>query len=441
MKSKDVEIAMPPATPEHMSRETVRRFVNAVNKKQKAEALHGALYAERELRAIGRLHTAYVGQRSEYDWTKYIVYLYPNPAWDLPLPYFTGFGIDHYSRVKRGFATALFPSRRAIVRLYKRCVLPKYMWLPPQLAADFGVFGTEEIAVIDNAMDLTANSSISMFLSLGVIVLRVPPYRGDLKGTIERDLRTTESQFVSALPGYRPYIKNSRSPEAKAHDARARREAKLTVAEYEERLASYCNEANLAPHPTLRAPRMRVWEDGVARYPTLLPTGRIQLRTTFALTIETSLTRMGVVANGLQYQSQALHEKFLTWRGGKVRVKQDPDDIRSVLVYTNDQNEPIEAHYVTHQLHGPTSLELLKVQLEIARTLQGEPPEKLAVVLPELLERVNRGEHEEVGIHQAVAADMATRPHTSLTPPAAQGIAVPPPGSVYEDLDASRLDS
>lgn len=415
---------VPPISREQVSQETIRKLCRAADKRGIAEAMYGPLYAEQHVRAIGRLHSFYPGQRTEFDYTKYTVFLYPNADWNLPLPFYTGYGVDHQSRVIKGTACTLTPTRSSIVRLYRRCVLPKSLWLPPNLlslAQDWDVFGSEEFAVVDNAMDLTSDSTVLMFLSLGAIVLRCPPLRGDMKGTVERTQYTEETTWISGLDGYCPRTKNPLSPEAKELRSKAIRKARHTVADYERMCAEEACEFNHAPHPDLKARRIDVWRDGLVNYPVLLPVGPMQMRTTFALHLVATLTREGVVANELQYNSPALHSLYRKY-SGKVRVKQDPDDVRTVLVYADLEREPIEAFLTSHVVHQKVSLEMLKATL-VSRNTAGMSPENLALLFPELMNRVLSGEDsstpaaaqaaavEDVATTMAPAADVTNATH------------------------------
>ncbi len=217
--------------------------------------------------------------------------------------YYTGFGIDHESTVIKGFTCTVDPSARDAVRLYRNCALPAPLWLPQHLrtkAHHWDVFGIDRISVIDNAMDLTANSVVLMYLVLGVILLRMPPRRGDLKGLVERTQSSKQSGYISTLPGYvsQKHMGSKKfggfDPRYKKVRDRAKAKANLTVADYEAKLLETTLDYNHAKHPQLRKPRIEVWRDGQELAPLVLPTGNLQIRSVYALTYETSLTREGV---------------------------------------------------------------------------------------------------------------------------------------------------
>ncbi|WP_305807240.1 hypothetical protein, partial [Stenotrophomonas sp. YIM B06876] len=116
------------------SKEFVRQLLKAHDKFDQKKTLLGHLFAVQDVRAITKLHTWYPGQRVEFDFTKYGVFLYPNSNWNQPELYFDGLGVDHTSGVIGSFVTTTSPTSRDIVRLYKRYVMPKSTWLPPSLS-------------------------------------------------------------------------------------------------------------------------------------------------------------------------------------------------------------------------------------------------------------------------------------------------------------------
>lgn len=166
--------------PDNPSLETIRQLLARTDKFEKKVALLGRRYAIQTVRPIGSLHTYYPGQRTELDYTKFGLYLYPTEHWNEPQLYFSGFGIDHCSAVCKGYTITTAPAARDAIRLYRNCVLPKSLWLPDTLkskANAWDVFGIEEVIAIDNGMDLIADAAIMVFIYHGVIVLRIPPKR------------------------------------------------------------------------------------------------------------------------------------------------------------------------------------------------------------------------------------------------------------------------
>lgn len=361
--------------PRSISLELVRQHQRQLNKYRITSALLGERYATQHLREIGRLHTPFSGQRTELDYTRYSIFLYPTKEWDVPVTFHLGIGVDHHSKVIKGYVITSAPSAYETVRLYKCCVLPKHLILPKHLhglAQHFDVFGTEDIVAVDNGADLVAHRVMLMFMTLGVGVLRMPPARGDLKGTVERTLYSLETMFIESYPGYVSRAYNGFDTKYTRLRERAMKGAKLTVAEFEERFVKAIVEYNHQDHPDFKKPRIQVWRDAQDVAPVLLPTGLLQLRSTFALTYEVKLTREGVQVENMKFNSSELREAHLR-NDRKVHVKLDPDDIRQVLVFVPQRDEPIEAHLQDEVLHQKVSLELWSLVMKKLKEQSAKP--------------------------------------------------------------------
>lgn len=374
--------------PSTLSYEFVRTALDRIDKFDKRAALLGHLFATQSVREITRMHTIYSAHRSEYDYTKFVIWLYPNNNWNEPVLYSDGLGIDHHSGVIKGACLAQSPSARDTLRLFRNCVLPKSLTLPPSLqmyAQRWDVFGLERISAVDNGMELIANAVILVFMACGVILLRMPPMRGDFKGGIERTIDTVESEFVSSLPGYVPRQEKGLNPRYARIRAMAMKRAKLTVEEYVELRTKYIVEFNHAKHPRLKIPRIQVWRNGQEQAPAILPTGAVQLKCLFAMTYEVTLTREGVTVDNLKYNSPELAIAYRL-HTGKVLVKLDPDDVRSVYVLVPKFDAPIQATCTTFQFQHALPQEMWSVLMKRICMQYPSAPERdeISYVLPDV---------------------------------------------------------
>lgn len=346
--------------------ETYRQLLSNADKFEKAVQLLGKRFAIQNVREIGRLHTYYPGQRTELDYTKYGLFLYPTASWNEPQLYFTGFGVDHWSKASKGFTVTTAPSARDAIRLYRNCVLPKSFWLPDSRLSrsnEWDVFGLEDLIAIDNGMDLVARAAILVMIQFGAIILRMPPKRGDLKGSIERFNGAEEQIFISTLPGYISRAFIGLDEKYSKVRAKAKANATLTVKEYIEKQVDRQIERNNEHHPLLKKRRIQLWRDGQEHAPLLLPTGQDQLKTSFAETYVATLTRQGVIADSRWYNSDPLHQKYRIYNG-RVTVKIDADDIRSAIVIFPDENIHIEAHLTNFDFDYPVTAELYNIVLK-----------------------------------------------------------------------------
>ena len=243
----------------------------------------------------------------------------------------------------------------------------------------------ERIAAVDNGMELIAQGAILVYMTCGIIVLRMPPLSGDYKGTVERTNDTIESQFTQTLAGYIPRQERGMNPRYNRMRAIAKSKASLLVDEYVTRRTNHFMEFNDSKHPRLPISRIQVYRNGLIQAPPILPTGVLQIKSLFALTFEVTLTREGVTVDNLKYNSAALHQVFKIYTG-KVFVKLDVDDIRQVLVLVPQIDEPIVANCTTFQFQNPMPQEMWGVLL---KRIESKYPgaierEEISYVLPDV---------------------------------------------------------
>ena len=96
--------------PGNPSLETIRWYLARTDKLEHKVALLGERYAIQAVRPIGSLHTHYPGQRSELDYTKFGLYLYPTEHSNEPQLFFIGVGLDHSSAVCKGCTITTAPA-------------------------------------------------------------------------------------------------------------------------------------------------------------------------------------------------------------------------------------------------------------------------------------------------------------------------------------------
>jgi hypothetical protein len=359
-----------------VSYEYIRKAREKLDKFDLACLSVGYRFADQAYRAIGRLHTNIPNGRSELDYAKHGVFLFPTANWnDEPLFYQTGNGIDDFSDLILGHTITTAPSSADAVRLFRACVLPKSLTLPENLkhkAQHWDAFGIPQLVAIDNSSDFRARSSMLMYFLLGVIVLLIPVQRGDYKGSIERLHETLFTRLIRGLAGSVPNLFPFTAPQQQRLIKAAKLKAKHTVAEYEEKLTDMENTRNHEKDRRVGKPRIQVWRDAQDVAPLILPTGRLQIRAAFSLTYSVALRNEGVEVEYLKYNSPALNDLYRVLpenHSVRVDVKLDPDDVRSVIVFAQDVFEPIEAFLTTHRIDFPLTLEMLRI---IQRRLVGQ---------------------------------------------------------------------
>lgn len=321
----------------------------------------GIRFAIQDERQKERLHTQYPNHRLEMDYSKFRMCARPSKASTEPMIYNTGIGIDHCSGIITGLTVTPVPTSVSTIRLYKSCVLPPTLWLPPSLseryADDFDSAGIPRVIAIDNGKDFTSDATADVLCAHGSVLLQMPPARGDLKGKVERTLQTLESKYISNYDGYF----DNKHPFTDRRHQKKRKEAflnaSMTVDEYFEKLLLACIDFNYCDHPDLKLPRMQVYREGLRFAPPILLAGRSQIDSTFALTFEVTVSSQGVLANNWQYQSDEL-KAFNRVVGLKGILKIPVDDVRWAYLYLRELTSPIRVKLETHFFRDPTPYEL-----------------------------------------------------------------------------------
>lgn len=223
------------------------------------------------------------------------------------------------------------PSEIDYLRLVRKGFLPKDDLVRECGAQNaYPVLGIPQLILADRGWQFAAMRSRERLAEIGVIVEHAAPYRPDMKGTVERLIRTINERWIHRLPGTTLSSIRQRG----GHDsvAEARRHG-LTLDRFERLLAlavidGYAQEF----HSSLRSTPLERWTKLCERYgpPRLWPqdpASRLQLAL-FALKDGGTRTRdqRGYFFQNLLYRPAAQDAPALA------RVLYDPDDMRSVAI-------------------------------------------------------------------------------------------------------------
>ena len=183
------------------------------------------------------------------------------------------------------------------------------------------------------------SANFEQIAELGVTVVNLPPYRPELKGSVEKFFDLIQSY-------YKPYLKGKGViepdfQERGTHDYR--KDACLTLSAFETILLHciiYYNNKRIIEHFPYSAAMLEekipphsstIWNYGMSQPgANLITVDREQLLLTLLPRVTGTFTRHGLKANHLHYSNSSYTESFLG--GGTTVVTYNPDDVSFVWV-------------------------------------------------------------------------------------------------------------
>lgn len=211
------------------------------------------------------------------------------------------------------------------------------------------------------------SENFEQIAELGVKIINLPPFRPELKGSVEK--------FFDVIQNlYKPYLKKKGViepdyQERGAHDYR--KDACLTMSDFEKiiiRCIIYYNTKRIvANHPyseKMIADNVQPYANCIFEYgktqagANLLPIDRESMILTLLPRTMGTFSRKGLRVNKMRYRHDGYTEKYLT--GDKVIVAYNPDDVSFVWVIENGayvRFELIESRYCGKKLSDVETLQ------------------------------------------------------------------------------------
>lgn len=211
------------------------------------------------------------------------------------------------------------------------------------------------------------SENFEQIAELGVKIINLPPFRPELKGSVEK--------FFDVIQNlYKPYLKKKGViepdfQERGAHDYR--KDACLTISDFEKiiiRCIIYYNTKRIvANHPygekmiadNIQPYANRIFEYGKTQDgANLLPIDRETMILTLLPRTMGTFSRKGLKVNKMRYRHDGYTEKYLT--GDKVTVAYNPDDVSFVWVIENGayiRFDLIESRYCGKNLSDVETLQ------------------------------------------------------------------------------------
>jgi putative transposase len=266
-------------------------------------------------------NTKYANERWQGDHTPLPIWvkLRVNGVWKPFHAYFTLLLDAHTRAIPDHVTSANYPNSWSIALAFRRAILPK-------TGMKCNICGIPAIFESDRGKDFLSHAVRATLASLGTVCDPDPPYYPNMKGKIERFFKTLESGCLSILPGYMPQVGTTEGAAIKrVHEF-------LTIQQLDQEITRWIDEVyHQRKHSeTGRAPA-EFWE---ATKHLQLPTSVDDLN----LLILKHDKECTVINTGIKLTLGGVEHRFWSpelayyWKR-RVRLRYNPDDMESVLVY------------------------------------------------------------------------------------------------------------
>lgn len=249
--------------------------------------------------------------------------------------------IDAYSRMIVGIHISFRkPSVRSVLRCLKHAILPKTYVKDrfPEVGGEWDAYGLIDQLVCDNGLEFHAQDLEAACAELGIHVIYCPTRAPQMKGRIERVLKTLNYGLVHLQPG------TTFAKYDKRHAYDSERTAVLTLEALQEIVHRWSIDIySMTFHRGIQTTPKQKWDEGIAKYPRRLPPSIDVMNVYLGNSATRTLGKDGIGAHGLLYASPALQD--LRRRRGdiKVTVRTDPDNLGAIFVFDEEAKQYIEA--------------------------------------------------------------------------------------------------
>jgi putative transposase len=249
--------------------------------------------------------------------------------------------IDAYSRMIVGIHISFRkPGVRSVLRCLKRAILPKTYVKDrfPKVRGEWDAYGLIDQLVCDNGLEFHAQDLEAACAELGIHVIYCPTRAPQMKGRIERVLKTLNYGLVHLQPG------TTFAKYDKRHTYDPERTAVLTLEALEEIV--HCWNIDIYSttfHRGIQTTPKQKWDEGVAKYPRRLPPSIDVANVYLGNSVTRTLGKNGIGAHGLQYASSALQDLRRRCGDVEVTVRTDPDNLGAIFVFDEEAKQYIEA--------------------------------------------------------------------------------------------------
>ncbi|NJL41948.1 MAG: DDE-type integrase/transposase/recombinase [Leptolyngbyaceae cyanobacterium SM1_4_3] len=238
--------------------------------------------------------------------------------------------IDTYSRCIMGINLGFdAPSSQVVALALRHAILPKKYGAEYKLNCEWETYGKPQHFYTDGGKDFRSNHVQQIAVDLGFVChLRDRPSEG---GIVERPFRTLNDQLFSTLPGYTGSNVQERPEDAE-------KDASLTLRELEQLIVRFiCDRYNQGIDARMGdQTRFQRWEAGLPEVPAVIDERHLDICLMKA-------SRRTIQRGGyLQFENLMYRGEYLAgYAGETVAVRFDPNDITTLLVYRQENNQDV----------------------------------------------------------------------------------------------------
>ncbi|MEX3669393.1 DDE-type integrase/transposase/recombinase [Paraburkholderia phenoliruptrix] len=325
-----------------VSRRMLKRAVARIDRYAILKARFGERYAREAIRVYkkGPICTRPL-ERVEVDNTPLdILVIDSSTGLLLGRPWITAM-IDAYSRMVVGIHISFRkPNALTVLRCLKHAVLPKNYVNDrfKTVNGEWKAYGLIHQLVCDNGLEFHARDVDMACADLGIHVIYCPTRSPQMKGRIERFLKTLNYGLVHLQPGttFANYEKRH------AYDSEAK--AVVTLEALHEIVHRWVIDIySVTYHRGILTTPQQKWDEGIAKFPPKLPPSIDIVNIYLGESKKRVLTKNGIEVNSLQYASPALENLRRRCGDIEVTVRGDPDNLGTIFVLDEEARQYVEA--------------------------------------------------------------------------------------------------
>lgn len=238
--------------------------------------------------------------------------------------------IDTYSRCIMGINLGFdAPSSQVVALALRHAILPKKYTAEYGLHCEWGTFGKPEHLYTDGGKDFRSNHLKQIGVDLGFVChLRDRPSEG---GIVERAFRTLNTQLFSTLSGYTGSNVQERPEDAEKNACLTLRELEQLIVRFIVDCYNQSIDARMGDQT-----RFQRWDAGLLKVPDSIEERHLDICLMKA-------SRRTVQRGGyLQFENLMFRGDYLAgYAGETVSVRFDPNDITTLWVYRQENNQEV----------------------------------------------------------------------------------------------------